>query len=209
MSTSAANIQQGKPIGNTRRHAWGSGVRQDDRGYRYLRLPDHPSATSNGYVYEHIVVWEKHHGSIPPKHCIHHLNGDTSDNRLENLGLVHSGVHLAYHTMKAASMKVREERQEHARVRQQKRAGERTKRRIENLALSSVAGKRLRTLRRSCKIRQGEVVAEANALGVNDSSLSRYERGFYAFSPEQIAAVNEAVNRILQGKADRLKEQMA
>ena len=32
--------------------------------------------------------WQEAHGPIPKGHLIHHLNGDTRDNRLENLAAV-------------------------------------------------------------------------------------------------------------------------
>ena len=36
-------------------------------------------------VSEHRLVWATHNGPIPPGHCVHHLNGDRLDNRIENL----------------------------------------------------------------------------------------------------------------------------
>jgi len=41
----------------------------------------------------HRVVWEKHHGPIPPNSDIHHLNGVRTDNRLCNLSLVPHSAH--------------------------------------------------------------------------------------------------------------------
>ena len=38
-------------------------------------------------ISEHRAVWEQAHGPIPPGGVIHHINGDTLDNRLENLRL--------------------------------------------------------------------------------------------------------------------------
>jgi hypothetical protein len=34
---------------------------------------------------EHRIVWEKHNGKIPNGYVVHHVNGDTKDNRIENL----------------------------------------------------------------------------------------------------------------------------
>lgn len=36
----------------------------------------------------HRVVWMLHNGTIPPLHVIYHRNGDTTDNRIENLMMV-------------------------------------------------------------------------------------------------------------------------
>jgi hypothetical protein len=54
---------------------------------KYLRVwcPKHPRASTNGYVYEHILIAEKALGRfIPAKHPIHHAG----KNRLDNTKLV-------------------------------------------------------------------------------------------------------------------------
>lgn len=45
----------------------------------------------------HRKVWEDHFGEIPKDHHIHHKNGDTRDNRIENLECIHRLEHLAMH----------------------------------------------------------------------------------------------------------------
>lgn len=40
-----------------------------------------------GRRHTHVVVWEEAHGLIPPGFMVDHINGDTHDNRLENLRL--------------------------------------------------------------------------------------------------------------------------
>ena len=45
--------------------------------------------TKNGKTWlEHRYVWTKAYGDIPKGMHIHHINGDTKDNRLENLSMV-------------------------------------------------------------------------------------------------------------------------
>ena len=72
---------------------WKGGQRLINNGYRVAWLPNHPRA-NNGYVFEHILVWEKVHGKLPPQGWIvHHLNGIKTDNRPENLVAMPRGAH--------------------------------------------------------------------------------------------------------------------
>lgn len=47
--------------------------------------------------YMHRYVWEKHNGPIPAGHHVHHINGDKSDNRIENLACLSAGRHVSGH----------------------------------------------------------------------------------------------------------------
>lgn len=68
-------------------------------GYRLIYEPGHPKAMTNdnwnGYIYEHIVVAEKSLGrEIGPTEEVHHLDGDRSNNRAENLIVLEKSQHL-------------------------------------------------------------------------------------------------------------------
>lgn len=55
------------------------------RGIRKLRM-------------EHVLVWEAHHGPVPPGMELHHVNGDKLDNRIENLRAVTRLEHKRLHS---------------------------------------------------------------------------------------------------------------
>lgn len=51
-------------------------------------------------VFEHQHIWESINGKIPDGFVLHHINGNRSDNRIENLELIESnGLHKRkYHS---------------------------------------------------------------------------------------------------------------
>jgi hypothetical protein len=58
---------------------------QAGKGYRQVKMPG--PKRSAVYVREHRVIWEMHHGPVPDGWVVDHVDGDTSNNRLENLRL--------------------------------------------------------------------------------------------------------------------------
>jgi hypothetical protein len=78
--------------------AW-KGGKLKIRDYTKIYKPEHPNCDVKGYVMEHILVMEKHLGRYLKKEEItHHINGNKSDNRIENLMLFpNTGSHTAYH----------------------------------------------------------------------------------------------------------------
>lgn len=78
---------------------YGGHMRKRPDGYIKVYVPDHPFASKDGYVMEHILVMEKHIGRyITRDEVVHHINHIRDDNRIENLRLMtfkeHAGLHM-------------------------------------------------------------------------------------------------------------------
>lgn len=77
---------------------WKGGRQITTRGYVLIKNPEHHRADKNGYVLEHIYVFEKETGIKVPKNCaIHHLDGNKQNNDISNLCLMSFGGHTTYH----------------------------------------------------------------------------------------------------------------
>jgi uncharacterized protein (DUF1330 family) len=68
---------------------WKGGKTINSQGYCLIKDKEHKYADHQGYVREHRLVMEKHLGRyLLPTEDVHHINGDRTDNRIENLELV-------------------------------------------------------------------------------------------------------------------------
>lgn len=66
-------------------------------GYVRVYVPGHPVANADGYALEHrYVMYEAGVELVDGTH-VHHLNGDKSDNRLDNLEVIEEGEHHRQH----------------------------------------------------------------------------------------------------------------
>jgi hypothetical protein len=78
-------------------HFWQGGYTVDEDGYILEKRPEHPQATTGGYVRQHRLVMEKMLGRyLTSEEVVDHKNRDTSDNDPGNLQLYPSNAeHLA------------------------------------------------------------------------------------------------------------------
>ena len=96
------------------RHNW-KGEKLIVKGYVYVYRPGHPRANKSNRVLEHILVWETaHEQPLPQGWIIHHLNGDTMDNRSENLVASPSRNHYDFISALSARIKYLEQKIEEA-----------------------------------------------------------------------------------------------
>jgi hypothetical protein len=73
--------ERGYKKGQPQRFVLGHRINPPRKSYRTVRKPDHPRASTNGHVLEHILIAEKALGKpLQPKVVIHHFNEDKTNN---------------------------------------------------------------------------------------------------------------------------------
>lgn len=85
--------------------AWKGGRRINEQGYVEIYKPEYHHTRPNGYVREHIYVAEqmlgrslKYYGKRDERNeVVHHINGDKTDNREENLLVLSAKDHRKLH----------------------------------------------------------------------------------------------------------------
>lgn len=67
-------------------------------GYKYLYRPNHPNANKNGQIKRCRFIMYEHIGRpLLKTEIVHHINGDKSDDRIENLIILTRKEHTSHH----------------------------------------------------------------------------------------------------------------
>jgi len=79
-------------------HAWYKGGIRNREGYLQINCKDHPDADSYGYVFVHRLFAEIKFGrKILSNEEVHHIDGDPTNMRLDNLEVLSKSKHMSHH----------------------------------------------------------------------------------------------------------------
>lgn len=78
--------------------SYGTGRTINPRGYVMILNPEYPNDNRPQYIQEHRLVMAAHLGRpLLPEEIVHHINGEKTDNRVENLQLMTQSEHMRLH----------------------------------------------------------------------------------------------------------------
>ena len=99
--------------------SWKGGKKITSKGYTLVLDKDNPDSDKSGYIMEHRKVMSKYLcRRLTEDEAVHHINGDKSDNRIENLELTNWSDHtIHHHTGTKRSAETREKISDKARKR--------------------------------------------------------------------------------------------
>lgn len=106
---------------------WKGGEVSNGHGHIYAYAKDHPFATKGGYVMKHRLVMEKKIGRyLKKEEVVHHIDGNRSNNKTENLQLCasaseHSRLHHGIRERDSLGRYVMENREDTYRERRSRR----------------------------------------------------------------------------------------
>jgi len=73
--------------------------------YIYAVVPEHPRAIKFGYIYLHRIVVENHLGRILElDEIVHHKDGNTKNNSIDNLEVMKQSEHAKKHRLEVGSL---------------------------------------------------------------------------------------------------------
>ena len=77
---------------------WGERKRKTNGKYLLLHIPEHPTASKYGYVFEHRIVAESIIGRVlNDNEFVHHIDMDSKNNKIENLFITSKSGHKKAH----------------------------------------------------------------------------------------------------------------
>lgn len=73
----------------------------DHAGYKLIKKADHPNADKKGYVREHVLLMTEKLGRLlNDDECVHHIDGNKSNNDMDNLIVMLKYDHKCLHSRK-------------------------------------------------------------------------------------------------------------